>query len=519
MAEATARALDRLALAGSLPLARPLIRPLARPLARPLTRIARDLRFTLFLCAILISASLIACAFLQVRQDGAQNRQESARLEQARARDIASAAAGVLDRYARMGQVFAAASEQYRSAELGRAEPAIRDIAVWDVAGNAVARLDPLAVTARPRPAFAGPRAVFAGGLAFREGGRTVEVLFDPASLAFPGATLVPDRTGGAAPVPRWPLAALVAPASPVPSGWAVSLPLSILLVLAPALAAAILAVLLVGAFERQARSARVLRALKSTRPVEARLLVRLAQAERGAHEALRAKSEFMAHMSHELRTPLNAVIGFSDIIARDLYGAAGHPKYAEYARDICNAGRALHARIGDILDFANIEAGHYPLTEEAVELADLARACIADCQGRAFTRRISLSLAYGEPGKVRADHRALIRILSNLLANALAYTAEGGIVRADVRFEDGAGVLTLTDSGTGFSEAERGKAGRPFTRFDRPGTVTGQGLGLAIALELARRMGGAMRLQGQNGAGQGGPTPGATMELRLPRL
>src|SRR5205823_8409204 len=68
---------------------------------------------------------------------------------------------------------------------------------------------------------------------------------------------------------------------------------------------------------------------------------------------------------------------------------------------------------------------------------------------------------------------RALARILSNLLANALAYTAEGGIVRADVRFEDGAGVLTLTDSGAGFSDAERGRVGRPFTRFDQIGRAS----------------------------------------------
>jgi len=386
---------------------------------------------------------------------------------------------------------------------------------VWDAAGNPIARLDSTAASTLPRPNFPGTRVAFGGGLAFRQGDRTVEVRFDPASLAFPGATLVASGAEqGQAVVPRWPLAVAIPTESPALSGWVGSLPLYVLLVLAPAVAAAILAVLLVGAFERQTRAARAIRALKSTRPVEARLMVRLAHAERGAHEALRAKSEFMAHMSHELRTPLNAVIGFSDIIARDLYGQAGHPKYTEYARDIGHAGRALHGRIGDILDFANIEAGHYPLTEDAVELADLVQSCIADHQGRAFNRRISLSLAFGEPGKVRADRRALTRILSNLLANALAYTAEGGIVRADVRFEDGTGVLTLTDSGAGFSETERGRAGRPFTRFDRPGTVTGAGLGLAIAMELARRMGGAMRLTGQDG-----PDPGATMEVRLRRL
>jgi signal transduction histidine kinase len=102
--------------------------------------------------------------------------------------------------------------------------------------------------------------------------------------------------------------------------------------------------------------------------------------------------------------------------------------------------------------------------------------------------------------------------VLTNLLVNALTYTASGGFVRADVRFEDGAGVLTLSDSGTGFSASEHSKAGKAFERFDRTGTVTGAGLGLAIAMELTRRMGGAMRLAGQ-------PGHGAVMEIRLPRL
>jgi two-component system cell cycle sensor histidine kinase PleC len=194
------------------------------------------------------------------------------------------------------------------------------------------------------------------------------------------------------------------------------------------------------------------------------------------------------------------------------MFGPSGHPKYGEYARDIADAGKNLHAKIGDILEFANIEAGRHPLKEEAIELAQAVSALVEEHQGRAFSRRISLSLAFGEPGLVRADLRALRRIVSNLLANALTYTAEGGIVRADVRFEEGAGVLTLSDSGAGFSPREAERLGKPFERFDRSGTITGAGLGLAIAMELARRMGGAMRLAGESGHG-------ATMELRLPRL
>ncbi len=262
--------------------------------------------------------------------------------------------------------------------------------------------------------------------------------------------------------VPGWPVAVQTRiDEKATLAGWAGALPLYLFVILGPAVAGAWLAALFVGSFERQAKAARAIRALKSMRPIEARLMVRLANAERGAMEALRSKAEFIAHMSHELRTPLNAVIGFSEIIADGLFGPAGHPKYGEYARDIADAGKNLHAKIGDILEFANIEAGRFPLTEEAVELADAVGAAIEEHQGRAFSRRISLSLAFGEPGRVRADARALHRILSNLLTNALTYTAEGGIVRADVRFEEGAGVLSLSDSGAGFSPREAQAAGQ----------------------------------------------------------
>ena len=172
--------------------------------------------------------------------------------------------------------------------------------------------------------------------------------------------------------------------------------------------------------------------------------MVRLANAERAAVEAARSKSEFIAHMSHELRTPLNAVIGFSEVIAQGLYGPAGHPKYTEYARDIADAGRGLHARIGDILEFANIEAGRHPLRPRSASIwRRWPRACVDEHKGRAFSRRIALDdrlrrrRARCAPIRWRCK-----RILSNLIANALAYTGEGGAVLVDVRVEEGAGMV-----------------------------------------------------------------------------
>jgi signal transduction histidine kinase len=488
---------------------------LQRPFAR---RLVRDGRYTVPICIILICGCFAAAALLQMRLDRSHALAQAATFERERAAAVATDAGQTLDRYARLGAVFAASPQQYRNAGLARAEPAIRDIAVWDANGRQQARFNSTADTPWRQPVFTGPRTSFPGGLAFRQRDQVIAVLFDSKSPALGRTALVPQRDVGtptlSAAVPGWPLAVVTSlDEKGALEDWGQALPLYLFVILGPALVGGWLAALFVGAFERHARASRAIRALKSTRPIEARLMVRLANAERGAMEALRSKSEFIAHMSHELRTPLNAVIGFSEIIAEEFYGPSGHPKYREYAHDIGEAGHNLHAKIGDILEFANIEAGRFPLNQEAVDLAALASTCIDEQQGRAFSRRISLSLAFGEPGMVRADSRGVRRILTNLLANALTYTAEGGIVRADVRFEEGAGVLILSDSGMGFTAREATLAGKPFQRFDRTGTVTGAGLGLAIAMELARRMGGAMRLAGDS------ESHGAIMELRLPRL
>jgi signal transduction histidine kinase len=465
------------------------------------------------LCIVLISGSFAACALLQMRLDRGHALAQAARFERIRAADIARETGRTLDGFARLGAVFAASPMQYRSADLSRAEPAIRDIAVVD--GGQVTRLNAIDTTTISLPAFAGARTLFPGGLAFRDGARVIAVLFDSSVLARPRVTFrqnpAPDSIS--APVPGWPLAAVTGvDEDSALHDWASVLPLYLFVILGPALAGGWLAALFAGAFERHNRAARAIRALKSTRPIEAKLMVRLANAERGAMEALRAKSEFIAHMSHELRTPLNAVIGFSEVIADSLYGSPGHPKYGEYARDIGDAGRELHGKISDILEFANIEAGRYPLDIARVELSDVALAIVAEHKGRAFSRRIAFDIGVIETGVVRADTGAVRRILANLVDNALRYTAPGGTVRVDVRMEDGAGLLLVRDSGGGFSDGERTRAGKAFSRFDRSGAVTGAGLGLAIAMELARRMGGCVRLAGDV---QGG----AAMEVRLPRL
>ena len=481
----------------------------------------RHLRLTVPILILLICGSFAAAALLQIRESRAQAVTEATLYESRRATDLAAVAGAALDRFAEAGALYAG------NPAAPITLPGLINIAVFDAGGANRATLHPDSAMPLLPPGSA-KRAVFRFGpeaaLAFRSGRQTILVLFDPASLApsslraravIAGSTAILDDTASGvelapAPVPGWPLtAAAQIDSKTALDSWGSTLPLYLFIVLGPAIAGGWLAALFVGSFERQQKAAQKIRALKATHPAEAKLLVRLAEAERAAVEGVRAKAEFIAHMSHELRTPLNAVIGFSEVIEKGLYGPAGHPKYSEYARDIAEAGRGLHNKISDILEFANVEAGRYPIAPAAVELSELAALVTEEHQGRAFSRRIRLETGFAEPGLVRADALALRRVLTHLMDNALAYTAQGGRVLVEVRAEERCGLVRVSDNGGGFSGPERLKAGQAFQRFDRPGCVTGAGLGLAIAMELSRRMGGTMQFQAIPG--------GTAMELRLP--
>jgi signal transduction histidine kinase len=163
-------------------------------------------------------------------------------------------------------------------------------------------------------------------------------------------------------------------------------------------------------------------------------------------------------------------------------------------------------------LEFANIEAGRYPLRPMAIDVSALATECADEHAGRAFSRRIALHLGFTAAVEARADPLAVRRILTSLLSNALLYTQEGGTVRLEVHEEEGAVVISVTDNGHGFSRVEAAAVGMPFKRFERPGMMTGVGMGLTIAMALARRMGGAIRIGSQSGEG-------TVAELRLPKV
>jgi two-component system cell cycle sensor histidine kinase PleC len=222
------------------------------------------------------------------------------------------------------------------------------------------------------------------------------------------------------------------------------------------------------------------------------------------AELASRAKSEFLANMSHELRTPLNAIIGFSDLIQH--LGESQPAKNVEYAANIADAGRHLLNIISDILDISKIESGSASLTLERHNLLDLVESSILLVRERIEEKkqRLDVQLSRDLPAVV-VDGRRIKQILINLLSNAHKFTpARGRIIVVGRPTPDGGATVAVADTGPGMTPDELSIALKPFgqLRADHYRSHGGTGLGLPIAVALARQHGGNLQLVSEVGAG-----------------
>ena len=244
-----------------------------------------------------------------------------------------------------------------------------------------------------------------------------------------------------------------------------------------------------------------VLRDITSTKRAERDLR----DAKDAAEAANRAKSEFLANMSHEIRTPLNGLLGIADLVL--------DTQLTREQRDdlelVKVSGTSLLTLINDILDFSKIEAGHLDL--EAIEFAPADN--IADTL-RIFAPRAAakgVALVYqpqGLPELVRGDPGRLRQIVTNLVGNAIKFTAQGEVcVGATVEpAADGQMLLKVSvrDTGIGIAADKHGSIFDPFSQADASTTrrYGGTGLGLTISARLARLMGGAIEVDSVPGQG-----------------
>ena len=224
-------------------------------------------------------------------------------------------------------------------------------------------------------------------------------------------------------------------------------------------------------------------------------------EARENAEAATQAKSDFLANMSHEIRTPLNGVLGMIQAMEQDELSPIQRQR-VKIARD---SGNALLHTLNDILDLAKVQAGRLELELASFDAGEVGESVCAAFAGVAANKGLTLGLEI-EPaarGWWLGDALKLRQILSNLIANAIKFTLEGGVTLA-LAYEDKQLVFRVKDTGIGI---DPGDALRLFEKFAQADNSTtrkfgGTGLGLAISRELVGLMNGRIWVESAIGKG-----------------
>jgi len=222
----------------------------------------------------------------------------------------------------------------------------------------------------------------------------------------------------------------------------------------------------------------------------------------RAAIEA--SRRSFLRLVSHELRTPLNSIIGFSEIIARELHGPISDPRYREHAEMVNASGLKLLKLVNDIIEIARLEEGVADLDIRPEDPLSAIEDAVETIEADAARRRVRLDIPKDPAAWVEADHRGLRTALVQLLQNAVTFSPEGGCVRVRLRPIGDTMAIEVEDDGPGVPIQDLQRITRPFEQGSDALTryTEGAGLGLPMARLFAENMGGRLRLSCEPGSG-----------------
>lgn len=236
------------------------------------------------------------------------------------------------------------------------------------------------------------------------------------------------------------------------------------------------------------------------------KLLLELSKAKETAEEANKAKSLFLANLSHEIRTPMNAILGFAQIMEKQLTD----PALSNYVESIKSSGKTLLNLINDILDLSKIEANKVTVKSEPVDLRHVTQELSQLFNYRYEQKNLNFHVTIYDnvPLHVYLDELKLKQILINLISNAIKFTEKGSVTLAinfDKQLEQN-GTLTIyvKDTGIGIASNSQQTIFEPFMQHENHDAKKygGTGLGLSITKKLMELMNGTITVESQTGQG-----------------
>ena len=224
------------------------------------------------------------------------------------------------------------------------------------------------------------------------------------------------------------------------------------------------------------------------------------------AEAASRAKTAFLSTMNHELRTPINGILGTLHLLDRSRLDDRQH-RWVEMALE---SGAALSSLIGDLVELAAIDGGDSLPTHELFDLHAVVKAAISPLKPEALRKRLGFTCqcAPDVPARIVGDARWTRRIVFNLAANAVKFTAAGSVTvtvtACDLEQAHHCVRLDVVDTGPGIAHAQQEAIFRPFMQLDQTSTRErgGVGMGLTLVRKMVDRLGGFLELDSTPGKG-----------------